>query len=136
MVEKCFYPMAEKELCVRRFSSGWVFFKLTAGIIPIDLETYTICSGLSTGSIVNLLQIVSPKTDWCPGSPLNKPSVPKSLEGILCTYFSYSLYQYIWTKGFRKAFCDSGKSNPVRKICSFPVSLSTAPFCLFFFLLF
>lgn len=63
-------------LCMEVFKS---YFKLAIDVIPIAVQIYTICNQLSTGPMVNLLQIVSPKKGWCPGFPLNKSSVSWSL---------------------------------------------------------
>lgn len=48
------------DLCMEVFKG---YFKLTIDVIPIGLQIYTVCNWLSTGPMVNLLQMVSPKMD-------------------------------------------------------------------------
>lgn len=111
-------------LCMEVFKG---YFKLTIDVIPIALQIYTICNQLSTGPMVNLLQNISPKKDWCPDSPLNKSSVSWSL-GRNFLYLLFLLTNISVRMVSEKPFVNVqlGKS-----ILSHSISLSLALFCSF-----
>lgn len=46
------------------------------------MQIYTICYWLSSGLMVNQIQIASPEMDWCLDSPLNKSCFPKPWKEI------------------------------------------------------
>lgn len=54
------------------------YLELPCGVIPVGLQVYAVCYWLCAGLIVNHIQIVSPKMDWCLDSPLNKSCFPKA----------------------------------------------------------
>lgn len=54
------------------------YLELPCDVIPVGLQVYAVCYWLSAGLMVNHIQIVSPKMDWCLDSPLNKSCFPKA----------------------------------------------------------
>lgn len=54
------------------------YLELPCDVIPVGLQVHAVCYWLSASLMVNHIQIVSPKMDWCLDSPLNKSCFPKA----------------------------------------------------------